>query len=65
MLVRSRSRSDRYAEFGVGRGPLDCPGAPLMHPQAPKLPSEQRPASSMLGPGQTLPVPAGFATGWV
>jgi hypothetical protein len=64
-LVRSRSRGDHYAEFGVGRGPLDGPGTSLMSRRVPKPPVENRPAASMPGLGQTLPSPTGFAIGEV
>ena len=61
-LVRSRSRGDHYAKFGAGRGPLGRPGASWMRRQATDLLAEDRPGSSMLGSGQTLLRPAGFAT---
>jgi hypothetical protein len=64
-LVRSRSRRDRYAEFGERRGPADRPGVPLMRRQASKLSMALRPTATMSGLGQIFPCPAVFATRWV
>ena len=44
---------------------MDRVDDPLMRRQAPKLPAEHWLVSSMLCLGQTLPSPAGFATGGV
>ena len=44
---------------------MDRLDAPLLSRQAAMLLVENRPVASMLGLGQTLPRPAGFATGGV